>query len=865
MTRFITDFSTTRTTGAPALTTAPIKDNTKTTVPLLPVQPGRKEAYGRLQDMADRALRGRPGGLPLISDEDLKNTFPKPTAVRGLFKTYHKEAFATKEKEAEALASFNNLKTKLEEARLSMAELEKMPASAFTGKPDPDDPDTPAMDALKKAITRHNALRKALADYAKNTGGPTNPVLTAAHLACDRRVGEMISLAAQLQGRTAADLEGVMVADALRALAVEMHGGKDVLEQTAAKAEELFKKLNALDNDPEKLSPSFKAKARELDKGFKELEQKIQNELGKSEARPNKGRPVLLREAEVFKPLRQSLDQARTRLGTLAAPPPLNVDGMVDEIVGLAALDKLITKAETKLGAQSSAFNLLKPHLETFRNDLENLKNNLVGDIKNGQLGLSLDNRLRNYLDTLGNSRSLGYAYNALSNFGDATGQALRKDFEALVSPLFEAIYNNGLPLMAQEIGMVNDMHKVLSQGGGTKPWEREAFLKLAAESAFVSLPALVECSLRGIPAGQIEYRNVPESVLAPPQNLGSGAVNTVTLYQFKKEDDGRLELVFKPEHEAYHGFRSLAAHSLGYSTITRTVQFNTASSAVATAIGCGEVVVKASVGVQDGRFGLFMEKAPGRPAYDWGKYSGLDPQNPLYMITYKEEIRRQLADNGLLEIARANLQRELCRLEWADLLSGQVDRHHNNYLVDINPKTGEVKVTGIDNDASFGHNVLGPGLFKPPSTWLGPTTRDPKLGILVDASKLTHTGLEALRKNYGLNQFGLPEFIDKTTYDELMKLDDSSNGPYAEMLRQHLPDQEAVKSALSRLTKAKAYAGALNSQGRVVENWETHRTPGGNGILDHYNSRVQTEKRILSQEMASRKVGFYARDWASF
>ncbi|MDR2725933.1 MAG: hypothetical protein LBC90_07755, partial [Candidatus Adiutrix sp.] len=601
MTRFVTDFSTAHKTGASTLTTEPIKaqirdENNKIITPpptpLSPAQTGRREAYGRLQDMTDRALRDR--SLPLISDEDLKNTLPKPTTIRGLFKTYHREAYASKKQEAEVSASYKNLESTLKEARLSMAELEKLPASALTVtvKPGPKDPDTPAMKTLKTAVKAHYELKNALAEYGKKLGDPGHPVLVAAHRACDRRAGEMISLAAQLQGRTPAELEGVMVKDALRALAVEMHGGKDILEQTAAKAEELFNKLNSLDANPDKLSASFKAKARELDKGFRELEQKIKGELGKSEARPKGGRPVLLREAEVFKPLRQSLDQARARLETLASPPPpLDVDRMLDEIVGLKALDKFIGEARAKLNLDKDSdknsyeFKLMISPLEELRTELETVKNKLVSDLKKGRM----DN-IQTSLEMLKkSSASITTAFYSFDTSND-TEKSLQKEFEGLVKFLRRSIDRDDFSLLAREIEEVDNLRKGFSQGG-PRPWEREVFLKLAAESP-VSFSALVECSLRGIPADQIEYRNV--SALAPSRNLGSGVVSTVTLHQFKNEDGGSLELIFKPEHEAYHGLRRLCANNLGYSHLSRTVQLNTASSAVAEAIGCGGVLVKA-------------------------------------------------------------------------------------------------------------------------------------------------------------------------------------------------------------------------------------------------------------------------------
>jgi hypothetical protein len=718
------------------------------------------------------------------------------------------------------------------------------------------------MKTLKTAVKAHYELKNALAEYGKKLGDPGHPVLVAAHRACDRRAGEMISLAAQLQGRTPAELEGVMVKDALRALAVEMHGGKDILEQTAAKAEALFKKLNDLDASPDKLSASFKAKAKELDQSFKELEQKIKGELGKSEARPKKGRPVLLREAEVFKPLRQSLDQARARVGALVAPPPpLDLDRMVDEIVSLSALDKFIDKAKAALGENSSEFKAVESPLEELRGELKTLKTKLAEDLEKGLTG-----DVQDTLETLRKSRvPIESAQLAFGN--DETGESLLKEFNGLIKPMYRAIYKNDFSLLAREIEEVGNMRKSLSQGG-PRPWEREVFLKLAAENTFFSFSALMECSLRGIPPDRIECRNGPGSILAPPRELGSGVANTVTLYQFENEDGGNLELVFKPEHEAYHGLRGLIANNLGYSPLSRTVQLNTASSAVAEAIGCGGVLVKAGVGVQDGRFGLFMEKAPGRSPHDWNSELGKDPANPSRTKTHKEALREELEANGLLSTARANLQRELCRLEWADLLSGQVDRHQNNYLVDINPKTGEVKVTGIDNDASFGHNILGPGLFKAPPHWTGPTTtNDPKLGKLVDVSerKYTAQNIVNLHKAYGLNQLSLPEFIDKDTYDRLTNLDASPNGDYAKMLRQHLPDQEAVDSALSRLAKAKEHALALARKRQVVADWQTYKAPGGNTIRGHYNNSVRTEAARLGKEsVAKLKLGFYARDWGT-
>ncbi|WP_462431034.1 hypothetical protein, partial [Bilophila wadsworthia] len=123
--------------------------------------------------------------------------------------------------------------------------------------------------------------------------------------------------------------------------------------------------------------------------------------------------------------------------------------------------------------------------------------------------------------------------------------------------------------------------------------------------------------------------------------------------------------------------------------------------------IGCGDVIAKSSIGSHDGKIGLFMEAAPGKTA------RALLSGNPVCRTAGGEELNLTQAldymqNNGKLNIARANPMRECNKLEWADLLSGQVDRHADNYLVHINPDTGRVKITGIDNDASFGSRRVG-------------------------------------------------------------------------------------------------------------------------------------------------------------
>jgi hypothetical protein len=85
-----------------------------------------------------------------------------------------------------------------------------------------------------------------------------------------------------------------------------------------------------------------------------------------------------------------------------------------------------------------------------------------------------------------------------------------------------------------------------------------------------------------------------------------------------------------------------------------------------------------------NGDVGLLMDKAPGKTACEIQKMTG-------------EEIRKMFPATEL-----ASLQKQLIDLETCDFLTGNPDRHDENYLVNVGD--GHVTVTGIDNDLSFGN-----------------------------------------------------------------------------------------------------------------------------------------------------------------
>jgi hypothetical protein len=188
----------------------------------------------------------------------------------------------------------------------------------------------------------------------------------------------------------------------------------------------------------------------------------------------------------------------------------------------------------------------------------------------------------------------------------------------------------------------------------------------------------------------------------------------------------------------------------------------------------------------------------------------------------------------------------EMCRLEWADVLSGQVDRHQNNYFVDIDLQGGHVQVTGIDNDACFGHAMLGPGLVGHVAT-----------GEVVDASALDREGFAEAIRGQGLNQINRPELIDEETYNRLQAIDERQ---YAANLRPHLRgDATALNSAMTRLNNAKVYAAELYAQGRVVSDWTSHKVDG-KSLMRVYADQYNRERHRVGPENVNCAVNFFGR-----
>jgi hypothetical protein len=211
-------------------------------------------------------------------------------------------------------------------------------------------------------------------------------------------------------------------------------------------------------------------------------------------------------------------------------------------------------------------------------------------------------------------------------------------------------------------------------------------------------------------------------------------------------------------------------------------------------------------------------------------------------------------------------MMRQFNRMQWFDLITGQGDRHADNYLMEIDKTDLSVTVKTIDNDASYG--VFRQGLYKfrmqsdsvmnsafneaidkkfgaviagkgDRKTFRGNVLSDNGVTRLIngtieiDLKKADNPLLLGALLNFsGLKNVVPPAEIDKELYDKLMTLaSDAPDGGqarknYLSSLAERLgkgSDQYAV--AVRRLDESIAHARSLAAAGKVytAEQWENH------------------------------------------
>ena len=365
------------------------------------------------------------------------------------------------------------------------------------------------------------------------------------------------------------------------------------------------------------------------------------------------------------------------------------------------------------------------------------------------------------------------------------------------------------------------------------------------------TVSSIVEARAHGYSDSEIDPA-IDDANVVKSEELGSGNFNTVSLVTLK---DGS-QWVFKPEMPASLTTGS-SMHYYGMAKNMEFTRINLAVQQTADALGLGDVMVKTKAGSHKGKFGMFMAKAPGVTCANYPKATERQiGERKLRMIDL-----RTLGDKDFAKVV-GRMMRQANRLMWFDILTGQGDRHNQNYLLEIDKETLSVSLKGIDNDASYG--VLRSGFKKltlpahstakkkflqaveEAAESSGQSTnfkyqfqKDP--GIKISGDKTIEIDLDKVGNKMlvlgaldfaGLRSAAIPPEIDSELYDKLMLLaSDASDGgvaraDYLDSLAMQLgKDSKQYRCAVERLDGAIAHARKLKNEGKVytAEQWETH------------------------------------------
>jgi hypothetical protein len=333
----------------------------------------------------------------------------------------------------------------------------------------------------------------------------------------------------------------------------------------------------------------------------------------------------------------------------------------------------------------------------------------------------------------------------------------------------------------------------------------------------------------------EVETPN-PDS-LVDKRVLGSGQVNTVTIAEFKTEEGDTETRVLKPIYAKvdYLGdFGEKLAQNPGGDAGFRLdkpkiAERNIASANVAKLLNLESMMPMPRITLLDGKVNLDMPFIEGEKGVDEVTIpvpptvqntidnmlraieNAVDPQKKrdkedqlfMYMenlkITKKENNTYEMNTRKPIDIEAvstepndltANFQKALMDLQVLDLLTGQLDRHMGNYIIEVSGD--DVHLTAIDNDGSFGEKNIP---------------------------------LNTLSEKKDLFQYkGLPPVMTQSMANSLEQLT-------PEKLRNALQEsgleQPEIDLAVQRLLVLKQHATNLDKKGLVTDDFKNFKIEG--------------------------------------
>ena len=423
---------------------------------------------------------------------------------------------------------------------------------------------------------------------------------------------------------------------------------------------------------------------------------------------------------------------------------------------------------------------------------------------------------------------------------------------------------------------------------------DREFFTGAEAMGVFngtISVSSIVETRARGLEDSDVDPANEDANITGE-RKLGQGAAGSV--YELTRSDG--VKVVFKGETESRTGLANLAVGSgHSYDLGQETVNLNIAAKNAAKALGMGDLIVDYSAGVHKGVFGFYMEKAKGMTASSF--VQGNSSKSPDAGMSAADLKRLPSSDR---QKVKAGIMRELNRLQWLDLVTGQADRHSDNYFIHVDRETLKVTVKGIDNDAGYSQYRTGAmkfafdakksksvcnnlrelaqkidsrnakaeyeRLLKDPGITITTVGKDEL--ITIDATKIANKAMaKAICEATGVQTLAIPDKIDRETYQTLVAL---KGGPkrdaYLASIKPRL-SEASYNAAVQRLDDVIEHAEALASKGGIVEpdgwaNVETAPMSAGKvNVTSLAGREVRLGGAIANQTNERFCPSFFARD----
>ena len=347
-------------------------------------------------------------------------------------------------------------------------------------------------------------------------------------------------------------------------------------------------------------------------------------------------------------------------------------------------------------------------------------------------------------------------------------------------------------------------------------------------------------------------------------QKLGGGAVNVVYKVTYKK-NDSTLKAVFKPDPadlDPLTQFREQHFGTAAASGIPPGVDAHLPARAVASSVvdgllyGDDRISVKTQYAIVNGQRGILMEKATGSsPKVTKTEEREIDPEDKTVVFKFIHEqmkadpkfllnpvnrqqiaillkcrsVKIELDDNMKLkffgtfaeiqhlEPENATTAEGLVRLQVKDYITGECDRHPENYFIDAD---GNVK--GIDEDCCFGVNAVPEG---------------------VDVRG--QESLKGIIPNNASLMLRMPPVVTEKIRDEIADLAGKID-ELRESLEQYISPEE-IAATLQRLTTLHAHVTSENCL--VVQNAEGLLTDVAQHRIDTNNSYWARELVVYAED----------------